>query len=254
MNQRFLRVLVVPAAAVTLFLGGCNKAEKVDLAPQVASLTAELEAAKAKLAAAEKELAVKNDKLALAPAAADSTKAATAEKDKVIAKKDEEIAKLQGEVNNLKKSDGNTFAEIRAVQASGLVSSALGRYQQFVLDFPESPLIPNAKLAIAELTSVVSKRADEIDPGHREREVKKRFTEGVVTVDEVAPVLKGKTAADVIKYLGRPTKTLRNGAELAYADKGINSGSGDRGMLIIRFEEGLVAGVRVDYQGREVKP
>jgi hypothetical protein len=253
MNYRLLHALLVPVFSVAFLVSGCKREQRADLAPEVDRLTAELDATKKKLAATELDLAAKGTAPSV-PAVAEPGKIQPVEKDKGIAKKDEEIAKLQAEITSLRKSDGVVFAEIRAVQAEGMISTALGRYQQFVLDFPTSPLVPNAKLAIAELAASVTRRADETDPGHREREVKKRFTDGVVTLEEVAPVLKKKSAADVVKYLGPPSKTLRNGTELGYADKGINSGNGERGMLIIRFEEGLVAGVRVDYGGREVKP
>ena len=249
------RILVF-ALVLSFGFSGCSRRdEKPDLSGEVTRLNGEVAALKEKLAAAEKAVAAKSDQTALATATAtEEAKQQLAEKDKALAQRDGQLRAVQAELTALKKSDAVVFGEIRGVQARGLAATARDRYQQFLNDFPNSPLAPLAKNSFSETSSEVTRRDSQVDPQRHEREVLQQFAENVVTLEEIAPILKGKTSADVVKLLGRPSQTLRNGAEITYAAKALNPDTGRKGMLIIRFDSGTVAALRVDYQGREIKP
>ena len=249
------RSLVI-AFTLSLACVACSRRElKPDFSGDVTRLNGEVEALKEKLTVAEKAAAAKSDQIALATATAtEAAKQQLAEKDKALTQKDAQLRVVQAELTALKKSDAVVFGEIRAVQARGLAATARDRYQQFLNDFPNSPLAPLAKNSFSETSSEVTRRDSQVDPQRREREVLQQFAENVVTLEEIAPILKNKSNADVVKLLGRPSQTLRNGAEITYAAKALNPDTGRKGMLIIRFDSGTVAALRVDYQGREIKP
>ncbi len=258
MQTRISRVL--PILLFTL-LAGCGGQKGPDLNSEVARLTTELEATKQKLAATQKELAAKTDEIARAAAdtfAAEATRKQAVANDQSIVQKDAQIRALQAEVADFKKRDALVFAEASAAVQRGVASIALDRYQRFLKDYPKSPLAADAERAIAELTATTEKdakwRATTIDPKRPERDILKRFADGVVTVEEIGPLLKGRPSAEVVKLLGPPNKTFRNGTELGYVDKVLDPATGGKETLVIIFGSGRVTSLRLGYQGREIKP
>jgi hypothetical protein len=243
------------ALALSLGLPACSRhEEKPDLSGEVARLSGEVAALKDKLAAAEAALAAKQDQAALAAtSAADAAKAQLAEKDEALAQKDAQLRTVQAELATLKKSEALAFAEIADVQKRGLPATALSRYEKFITDHPDSALTPHARAMLGQLRGEVARRSDQADPQRQEREVLQRFAENVVTLEEIAPLLRRKTSAEITRLLGPPSQSFRNGAEIGYAQKALNPATGERGMLIIRFESDRAVTLRVNYQGREMK-
>jgi hypothetical protein len=257
MHPRTARAFLIALLSLGLPFAGCDREPGSDLQTEVARLSAEVETTRQKLAAAEKEAAMRQDALVLAATETEAARKQTAEKEKLVAEKDAQIKAVQGELAKLKKHDGIVFAEIRASQHEGLTALALGRLQKFVNDYPNSPLYADATRAIVEMTTTSDRdtraKVVAIDPRRPEREVLKRFTEGFATAEEMAPLLKGKTKADVVKILGSPNRTYREGAELGYVDKLLGPGGG-REALVISFEAGRVSSVRAGYLGRPIRP
>ncbi|MEQ1862366.1 MAG: hypothetical protein ABMA13_20805 [Chthoniobacteraceae bacterium] len=243
-----------------VLLAACDRSSAPDFRTEVVRLNAELDTTRQKLSATEKELAARNDELARAAAAAfviEAGKKEAADADKVMAQKDAQLRVAQAELALLKKSEAVAFAEASSYQAKELTTIALDRYQQFLKDHPKSPLVTDANRAIAELTITAEKeakwRANLIDPKREEREILKRLADGIVTIEEIAPILKRRTIDEVVKMLGSPNKSFRNGTELGYVDKVIDSATGNRATLVIIFSEGRAKSLRVGYQGREIK-
>ena len=249
---------------------GCQRATGPDLGPEVARLQAELEATREKLEVAQKQIpgakpeaVASADKAVLAPvnrgavpeAVAPATPPPVAP---AGVDKDAQIKALQAEVAALKKPEVQAYVDASAMQLRGVTSVTLSRYQQFVRSFPDSPLVADANRAIAELTVAAEKeakwRASQIDPRRPEREVLQRFTEGRATVEELAPILKDRSAGDVIKLLGPANTSYRNGTEIGYIDRILDTTTGNKATLVIAFESDRVAVLRVNYQGREIRP
>lgn len=262
MNICTPRVFPTLLASLAL-LAGCGQQKGPDFRADVVRLNAELDAAQQKLSAVEKELAAKNDEIARAAAdafAAEATKKQSTETAQTVAQKEGQIRALQAEIAELKKRDVFAYADASAMQQKGLTSIALDRYQQFVKDNPKSALVADANRAIAELSVAADReakwRASLIDPKRPEREVVKRFGDGVVTVEEIAPLLRDRTSAEVVKLLGKPNTTYRNGTEIGYVDKVLDPATGQKETLVIVFDTdfGRVARLRIGYRGREIKP
>jgi len=279
-SSRGFRVVgVLGLAALSLGpLGivGCQRATGPDLGPEVARLQSELESMRLKLEEAQKQIpgakpepvtsTAAADKGVLAPlnrgvgpeavAASSATPAPAAPAATVD--KDAQIKALQAEVAALKKPEVQAYVDASATQARGVTSVTLSRYQQFVKSFPDSPLVADANRAVAELTVAAEReakwRASQIDPRRPEREVLQRFTEGLATVEELAPILKSRTTADVIKLLGPANTSYRNGTEIGYVDRILDTTTGNKATLVVAFEADRVAVLRVNYQGREVRP
>ncbi|MEA3212495.1 MAG: hypothetical protein QOE70_5552 [Chthoniobacter sp.] len=239
-------------------LSSCDRDKAADATPKANPLQAELETATRKLSVAELSLATKNDELTLANEAAETVKKQLAEKDLVLTQNDELIRALQSELAALKKREAFVFAEISVLQQQGQSIIATSRYQQFIKDFPKSPLAANAASAIAEMAvkdqREARQRAEVLDPKRQEREILKNFTDGFVTLQELAPVLKKKSLSQVLTMLGTPNQTYNDGTEIGYVDKAINPATGRRGMLIISFASGAVSTLRVEYAGRPMTP
>jgi hypothetical protein len=75
-----------------------------------------------------------------------------------------------------------------------------------------------------------------------------------MTLQELGPVLKKKSLTQVLSLLGRPNQTFNSGTELGYANRAVDPATGTRGMLIIGFDQGTVANLRVEYAGRKYVP
>lgn len=256
---RTQHALMIALTSFTILLSGCQRAEPppppvVEAEP----VNTEVEETKQKLTVATNNVETKNAELAAAKTALDAAKTQLAERDVVVGKKDEQIKTLQAEIESLKKRDAFVFAEISAVQEQGQSVLALNRYQQFIKDFPKSPLVANATSAINELTVATEQEArrlaNVIDPKSREREFLQQFEDGFLTLKELAPVLKNRTVAQVLGLLGPPNRIFGDGTEIGYVDKAIDPVTAKRGVFIIAFESGVVANIRVEYAGRRLVP
>lgn len=258
--RRVPRACLVPLILSIALFTGCEP-DDVHHGRQVDVLKTELEETKRRLAAAQKSLVAKEEELLVATTALESAKVGLADKDQAIVERDTRLRTALTELQTLRKSEALVFAEIRTLQMQGKSALALSLYHKFINDFPTSPLAGTAASAIAEMTAPPSTAprppgtaAALADPKRREREFQKTFNEGYMKLEELAPVLKKKSLAQVLALLGKPNQTFNEGMEIGYADKAINPATGKRGVLIISFESGTVATLRVEYSGRKVTP
>ncbi|MEZ0254514.1 MAG: hypothetical protein ACAI37_04515 [Chthoniobacter sp.] len=239
---------------------GCHKDKGPSPETQVESLqmSSELDRTKKKLAAIENDLTAKDDAIALAKEETEKSRKETVEKEKAIAERDKQIKALEGEIAELKKKEVFGYAEASRLHQQNLNSSALDRYRQFVAAYPASPLVADANRAITELSVTAPKearaRAVTIDAFAVEREALKKFTDGYATPEDLAPLLRRKSIADVVKLLGAPNMTYREGKELGYVDRVVDAASGARGTLVIGFEDDRVSTLRLGYLGKPIRP
>jgi hypothetical protein len=239
---------------------GCHQDKGPSPETQVEGLqlSSELDRTKKKLEAVQKELTSKDDAIALAKEESEKSKKDTVEKERVIADKDKRIKALEGEIAEMKKSDVFLFAEASKLHQQNLNTSALDRYRQFMTAFPASPLVADANRAITELSVIAPKearaRAVTLNAFAVERDALKKFSDGWATPEDLAPLLKRKSMADVVKLLGPPNTTYREGKELGYVDKVVDATSGARGTLVIGFEEDRVSTLRLGYLGKPIRP
>jgi len=258
--RRFSYASVVLLLALGGLSTGCHKDQGPSPETQVEGLqtSAELDRTKKRLATVEKDLTSKDDAIALAKEEAEKSRKEAVEKEKTIADKDKQIKALEGEIAELKKKDVFIFAEASKLHQQNLNASALDRYRQFVATYPASPLVVDANRAIAELSVSAPKearaRAVTIDAFAVEREALKKFTDGWATPEDLAPLLRRKSVADVVKLLGPPNMTYREGKELGYTDRVIDATTGARGTLVIGFDEDRVATLRLGYLGKPIRP
>ena len=257
MNLRIPHAALVALVVFTVPFTGCKRNVATGGNVEVNRLNAELGVAREKLATAEKALGTKQEDHTFATAT-DTGQQPPVEENLSAAPKDAQIRSLQAELAALKKSDAFLFAEASAAQQKESVAIALERYQKFFRDFPHSPLAADADRAISELSLVVERedrsRATAMDPRHPEREILKHFAEGTATVKEVAPLLRGRSRSEVLKILGAPGQTFRDGRELGYVDKVIDTSTGKKETLVIGFESDAVSTVRLGYLGKAIKP
>jgi hypothetical protein len=242
-------------------MAGCGKESgfSPDAQVQALQLNTELDRTKNKLAAAEKEISAKSDALVLAQEETEQAKKQIAEKEAAVMEREAQIRALQDQLTASKKGEAFVFADASKLVQQGFTTSALGRYQQFVKDFPKSPLVADANRAIAELGVTAPREARArvavVDPKAPERDFQKRFGDGNFTPDELAPFLKNKSLVEVLKILGAPNRTYRNGTELGYVDKVTDPINGERATLVISFDEGqTVSTLRAGYTGRPIRP
>jgi hypothetical protein len=255
------RVPVLLLLAVGGLLAGCGKegGSPPDAQVQALQLKSELDRTKNKLAATQKEISAKDDALVLAKEETEAVKKQVTEKEKALMERESQIRALQDQLTAIKKSEPFVFAEASKLVPQGFTTSALGRYQQFVKDFPKSPLVTDANRAIAALTVTAPRdakaRAAMVDPKAPERDFQNKFAEGNMTPQDLAPVLKGKSLVEVLRLLGAPNRTYRDGTELGYVDKVTDPITGERATLVVAFDEGqTVSTLRVGYTGRPMKP
>ena len=258
MQTRTSLAVLISLIFLAALPAGCNRETGPDPAAEVTRLNAEAESLRQKLAAAEKNLDTQRDALALAAETAAAGKRQAVEKEQTGGQKDAQMRALQAELTELKKSEVMVFAEISRFQQQGLTTIALGRYEQFLKDFPNSPLAAHAVTAMAQLSATAQREAKArigvTDPKRKEREILKYLADGTASAEEVAPLFKNKTPAEVVKLLGPPNRTFRNGTEFGYVDKVSDAATGAKNTLVISFEEERVTGVRAGYQGRIIKP
>jgi hypothetical protein len=247
-------------AAFSVWLTGCHHDSGTAPDAQVEALqtSSELDRTKRKLAATEKESAAKDATIVAAKDEVEKSKKELADRNAAIAETDKRIATLLRELADIKKRDAIVYAEISKLHQQGLNTSALDRYKQFVVSYPTSSLVADANRAISELSVTAPKearaRASAIDPFSAEREILKKFNDGFATPEDLAPLLRRKSMADVVKLLGQPNTTYREGKELGYVDKVVDAASGARGTLVVGFEDDRVVTLRVGYLGRPIRP
>ncbi len=242
-----------------MLLMSCSEVKRQEpVAPEKQSLD-NLEKIRADLVAVRRALEAETDKVEMVKSASDSAQRTLAEKDQQLAAKETLIKDLQGELDRLKKQDAIVFAEISAIQQQGLPGSAVSRYEKFIDDYPKSPLVVHARAAIENLTGEIqrqdeTRRATRLEnPILRKTDVMSRIREGNVTSEELAPQLRRRSISEVTALLGSPSQTFRDGS-LGFADKAIDSYTGERSMLIVEFTSGRVSSFRVGYTGQRVVP
>ncbi len=246
-----LLILLLPG-----FFTACNQ-ESGDPSRQIESLKADLDEAKRRAGHLQNSLAAKDAELATLTTASETAKTHLAEKEQALTERDKQLRTTQAELEALKKRDAFVFADIAAGHQGGHTTIARARYEKFAVDYPNSPLVPAANQAIAQLSEApreVQRQLNLIDPKRKDREFRKTFDEGYMTLQQLAPLLKKRSIAQVLALLGKPNQTFNSGTELGYADRAINPATGTRGMLVVSFDEGAVATLRVEYAGRKMTP
>lgn len=229
---------------------------------QLESARNELDEAKRRVTHIQKAIAIKDEEVLATTTAMEGIKATLAEKEQALAQCEKDLQETKLALEALQKSDAIVFGEIRAQQLQGQTAAAITRYYQFIKDYPKSPLAGVAGTLVAELSAPkteptrtgASPAAPYVDPKKREREFQKTFREGYMTLQELAPMLRKKSVAQILALLGNPNQVFNAGTELGYADKAINPATGSRGMLIVGFEDGTVESLRVEYSGRKITP
>jgi septal ring factor EnvC (AmiA/AmiB activator) len=254
MYTRISCTLLVTAALCGVSVTGCKRSGG-SVAAELESTKAELETTRQRLAQAEKNVAAQKHELDRMIADAETAKKQASDKEVLAIQRETQIRALQTQLSD--RREALTFADISATYQRGLPSIALDRYRQFINDYPKSPLVVDANRALADLTVSVERdaktRAAFIDPQRTDREALKNFQDGISTVNEITPLLRQKTVAEVVKLLGAPNRTFRNGTEIGYVDKVIDTSTGSRETLVITFQADRVVSLRVGYRGREIK-
>ncbi len=255
-QPRKILPLLLPLILAGTWTTGCWRQPAPDNSAEIQHLTSELETTRAKLDAVEKALSTKLEDATVA--AAPSEVKATPEPAATSANSEAKLAALQAELSAMKKRDAFVFLEASAALRSGTADIALERYQQFLKNFPNSPLAADADRAITELSATADRemraRVAVTDPRRADRDALQNFRDGTVTLKEIAPLLKGRSQSEIVKLLGAPSQTFRDGKELGYADKIIDTTTGNKGTLVIGFESDSVSTLRIGYLGKPVKP
>ncbi len=246
-------------ASLTLagsLLTSCDR-ESGEHPRQVDGLKADLDESKRRLSHIQNSLAAKDAELAVNTQALETARGGLVGLEEAVKDREAQLRAVKAELEELKKKDIFAFGEIASTQQQGSNSLAVARYQKFIKDYPKSPMVVHANNAIAQLTEVqreVRRQIDQMDPARREKDFAKTFSEGYMTLQELAPYLKKKSLTQVLTLLGKPNQTFNEGTEIGYSEKAVNPTTGGRGMLIISFEGGTVASLRVEYAGRKMTP
>ena len=257
MHLRIPHSALVSLTALAALFTACKRNAATDENPEVVRLNTELAVAREKLALVEKALVTKHADQAFVTAA-ETAKTQPVEEGSSAIQKDAQIRALQAELAALKKSDAVQFAQASAAQQKESAAVALERYQKFFRDFPQSPLAADADRAISELTQTADREARALvrptDPRQSGREILRQFAEGGVTMKEIAPLLRGRSRGEIVKLLGPPGQTFRDGKELGYVDKVLDPATGRKETLVIGFDSDTVASLRMGYVGKPIKP
>jgi hypothetical protein len=259
---RAFLILASVSMAGSLFTGCDQNASQPQ---QLDGLKADLDETRRRITHLQNSLAAKDAELAVNTQALETAKNGVGELEKTLNERTTELRAVQTELDGLKKKDASVFAEIAATQGQGSTGLAVARYQKFITDFPKSPLVMHANNAIEQLNSVqqdsppvaatsTSRALAKVDPAKSTRDFVKRFNEGYMTLPEIAPFLRKKSLAQVIALCGRPNQSYNEGTEIGYSDRAINPVTGSRGILVVSFEGGAVATLRVEYGGRKMTP
>lgn len=257
--HRFLVSTLSCSCVVTAFVwSGCKPQQPIIQIPESSALQAALADTQRKLESTEKLLNTTKEDLSVTARALEAANQSSAEMKKSLAERDAQVQAVKAEMETLKKREEFVFAKICALQQEGQTDVALSRYEQFIRDYPNSPLAIHAMRVVAERTADLQRdakrRLDSLDPNRPDRQLAKLFQEGLSTPQELAPFLKNKTRAQVLALLGRPSQTFNAGAEFGYADRAIHPGTGKKGMLIIAFTSDVVSSLRLEYAGRKIVP
>lgn len=245
--------------AVTLLLAACER-EGAESPRQIDGMKADLEESKRRISHIQNSLAAKDAELAVNVQSLEKMKGDLAELQKTLDERNAQLRAAMAATEELKKRDSIVFGEIVALQAQLPGPSAVSRYQKFIVDYPKSPLVGNAKAAIAQLTEIPPEVRKQVpaaaisDAGKKDRDFAKSFNEGYMTLPELAPYLKKKTLQQVLTLLGKPNQSFRDNTEIGYADRAVSPTTGTRGMLVIAFDEGVVSSLRVEYAGQRFVP
>jgi len=252
---------VISILVLGALIAGCGRefgSASGDAQVQALQAKEELERTKKRLGMAERKIAEKEDAAALAKEEAESAAKKVTEKERVLGEKDAQIAALEKQIADLKKGEAQVYAESSKLHQEGMNATALLHYRQFVAAFPSSPLIADANRAIAELSAnsprEAAARAAAVDPHAAERAFQRQFADGFASMEDIATMIKRKSLAEVVKLLGAPNRTYRDGTELGYEDKVIDPATGNRGTLVIGFDADQVSTLRIGYQGRPFRP
>ena len=230
---------------------------------QAEGLRADVDESKRRISALQNSLSAKDAELLVSTQALETARNGVTDLEQALKERSAQLKEAQTELDTLKKKDAFVFAEILNTQNQGSTSLAIARFQKFTTDFPKSPLVLHANYAISQLKGVQEEPATatatsrviaKVDPSKRDKEFVKSFNEGYMTLQELAPFLKKKTLAQVIALCGRPNQSYNEGTEIGYADRAINPVTGARGILIVSFDAGVVATLRVEYGGRKMTP
>ncbi len=235
-------------------LTGCDR-ESGEHPRQLEGIRADLDEARRKVSHLQNSLATKDAELAANTQALEAARGGMSDLEKVVDERNAQLRAAKVELEGLKKKDILAFGEIAATQGDGSNALAVARYKKFIIDYPKSPLVLHANNAIAQLTEVqreVHRQTELVDPAKKEKDFARNFSEGYMTLQELAPYLKKKTVAQVVGLIGRPNQTFNEGNEFGYPDRAISPATGTRGMLIVSFESGVVATLRVEYARKEV--
>ena len=165
MDSRFPRPFLIPLVLFGIFTGSCGRNSGPDLSAEVQRLNSELEAARLALDSAEKARPKKEDigtSAAGTPAAAQEQPTVPEALPEVAGgERDAQVRTLQSEVAEFKKRGVLAFVAASSAMQASRNNDALERYQQFLKDFPSSPLAADADRAIAELTTTKERETRE---------------------------------------------------------------------------------------------
>ncbi len=258
-TRRGLHALLA-TAALLLLVAGCDQ-QSGDSSRQIESLRADTDEAKRRVSVLQNSLAAKDARLADTVKAVEAMKIALADKNLLLAMQEKQLRTAQTDLATLQKHEALVFAEAAAAQQKAQPTIARAAYEKFLVDHPNSALVPAANAALAQLTQTTGSTSTLdpqivaiVDPKRQERAFQKTFAEGYMTLQELGPILKKKSLKQVLALLGRPNQTFNSGTELGYANRAINPATGTRGMLVIGFDAGTVANMRVEYAGRKYVP
>lgn len=258
MHRSLFFALSCSCVVAAVLWSGCKPQQPIIHLPESSELQAELADTQRKLESTEKLLTATKEDLSAAAKALEAASQGSADMKKSLAERDAQLQAAKSEIETLRKREEFVFASISALQQEGQTSVALTRYEQFIRDYPNSPLTVHAMRVVAETTAGfqrdAKRRLDGLDPKRPDRQVAKLFQEGLSTPQELAPLLRNKTRAQVLALFGRPNQTFNEGAEIGYADRATNPATGKKGMLIIAFTADVVSSLRLEYAGRKILP
>lgn len=163
------------------------------------------------------------------------------------------VNELIAEVDRLKNQDSYEFAEAGRLADSGDLKGALRAYTAFIRDFPSSALIDNATSQVSVIEQRLeahrreaAARAERERKENEQRELAAKLRQGMLTVPQLIPYLRGKTRDQVSDLLGSPNTVGSGGNTLGFYNKAYSSikRSNDT-ILKVNFSGGIVYSVRL---------
>lgn len=160
------------------------------------------------------------------------------------------VSELTAEVDRLKKQDTYAFTEAGRLLDSGDLNGALRAYTAFVRDFPSSPQVSKAKEQLSLIErQIEAQRRELAAKAERERQEKEqrelaaKLQQGMLTVPQLIPYLRGKTKDQVIDLIGAPNTVLSQGNKLLFYDRAYSTITRSKGILIVEFSDDIVYSV-----------